>query len=169
LGRGASASTLRVRPERGAEEAAMMIRWNPYHELSRLQREMNNLFESTATRSETDDTPAVDWRPAVDIYEDAERFVLTAEVTGIDPSKVDLRVEENRITLRGERKLEREEQKQNYHRIERPYGTFARTFTLPVTVDPTKIAAEYKHGLLHVSIPKKADVMPKQITVKIGE
>lgn len=144
-----------------------MIRWNPYQELSRLQREMNNLFES-ASRTETDDTPQVDWRPAVDIYEDAERFLLTAELTGIDPSKVDLRVEENRITLRGERKLEREEQKQNYHRVERPYGTFGRTFTLPVTVDATKIAAEYKHGLLHVSIPKKPEVMPKQITVKVN-
>jgi HSP20 family protein len=146
----------------------MIIRWNPYQELNRLQREMNALFESGVGRPD-EDSPHVDWRPAVDIYEDRERYLLTAELPGIDPTKVDLRVEENRITVRGERKLEREDQKQNYHRLEREYGTFARTFTLPTTVDATKIAAEYKHGLLQVSIPKKPEVMPKQISVKVTE
>lgn len=145
----------------------MIVRWNPFQELNRLQREMNGLFEN---RQYGEDEPnTADWRPSVDIYEDTERFVLMAELPGIDPSKVDLKVEENRLMLRGERKLENEEKRDYYHRIERSYGTFARTFSLPTTVEGTKISAEYKNGVLRVSIPKKPEVMPKQISVKITE
>jgi HSP20 family protein len=149
----------------------MFVRWNPYHELrrlDRLQRQMNNLFDNQYEQGEPDPTPTCDWRPVVDVYEDAERFVLTAELPGVEPSAVDLRVEQHQLTVKGERKLEREEKKENYLRLERPYGTFARTFTLPESVDTTKIGAEYKNGLLHISIPKRSEVMPKQITVKIG-
>ena len=149
----------------------MIVRWNPWHDLNRLQREMNSLFENRmAAAPHGEEEPAVcDWRPAVDVYEDMERYVLTAELPGFDPGKVDVKVEDSRLTLRGERKLEREDKKENYHRIERAYGTFARTFTLPTTIDVTKITAEYKQGLLQVSIPKKPEVMPKQVTVKVTE
>lgn len=146
----------------------MIIRWNPYHEINRLQREMNALFESRMPNDQ-EEAPSCDWRPLVDIYEDHERFLVTAELPGIDPSKVDVKVEENRLSIRGERRLEREDKKDNYHRVERYYGTFARMFTLPTSVDATKIVAEYKHGLLNVSIPKKPEVMPKQINVKVTE
>jgi HSP20 family protein len=150
------------------EDRIMIVRWNPFQELDRLQRDMNALFENRMQRD--DETTAVaDWRPSVDIYEDNERFVLTAELPGIDPTKVDLKVEENRLSLRGERKLEFEDRKENYHRVERFYGTFARTFSLPNTVDGQKIVAEYKNGMLRVTIPKKPEVMPKQISVKINE
>jgi HSP20 family protein len=145
----------------------MIVRWSPFQELNRLQRDMNALFESRTSDDET--TNVADWRPAVDVYEDHERFVLSAELPGVDPGTVDLRVEEGRLTLRGERKLDNEQRKENYHRIERYYGTFARTFSLPTSVDGSKISAEYKHGLLRVSIPKKPEVMPKQISVKITE
>jgi HSP20 family protein len=145
----------------------MIVRWSPFQELTRLQRDMNALFESRTGDDET--ANVADWRPSVDVYEDHERFVLAAELPGVDPSKVDLRVEEGRLTLRGERKLENDERKENYHRIERFYGTFARTFSLPTSVDGSKISAEYKHGILRVSIPKKPEVMPKQINVKITE
>ena len=149
----------------------MFIRWNPYRELRQLhhlQRQMNNLFENQLEQDDQAVTPTCDWRPAVDVYEDVEHFVLTAELPGVEPSQVDLRVEQNQLTVKGERKLEREEKKDNYLRLERCYGTFARTFTLPESVDTTKIAAEYKNGLLHISIPKRSEVMPKQITVKIS-
>ena len=149
----------------------MIIRWNPYHQLGniqRLQREMNSLFESHFENDEQATAPTCDWRPPVDVYEDNERYVLTAELPGVEPSKVDVKVEHNQLTLRGDRKLEREEKKDNYLRLERAYGTFVRTFTLPESVDTTKIGAEFKNGLLHISIPKRSEVMPKQITVKIG-
>jgi len=148
----------------------MIVRFNPFHELNRIQREMNALFDSRMSNNADEDSPTTcDWRPAVDIYEDNERFVLWAELPGIDPARVDLTVEDNRLSLRGERKLENVEKKENYHHIERMYGTFARTFTLPNTVDGTKITADYKQGLLTVSIPKKPEVQPKQISVKIHE
>ena len=148
----------------------MIVRWNPFNEMNRLQREMNALFDNRASGNADEDSPTTcDWRPAVDIYEDNERFVLWAELAGIDPARVDLTVEDNRLSLRGERKLENVEKKENYHHIERSYGTFARTFTLPNTVDGNKITADYKHGLLTVSIPKKPEVQPKQISVKINE
>lgn len=149
----------------------MIIRWNPYHEfrrLQRLQREMNSLLENQLEQDEQATAPACDWRPLVDVYEDSERYVVTAELPGVEPGQVDLRVEHNQLTLRGERKLEREEKKENYLRVERCYGTFARTFTLPDTVDSSKIGAEFKNGLLHISLPKRSDTMPKQITVKVG-
>jgi HSP20 family protein len=145
----------------------MIVRWNPWQEFNRLQGDMNALFEDRM-RGEEDTAPVCDWRPPVDVYEDHERYLVTAELAGVDPSKVDLKVEDNRLTLRGERTLERQEKKDYYHRIERSYGTFARTFTLPTTVDAAKIVAEYKNGVLQVSIPKKPEVMPKQITVKIS-
>ncbi len=146
----------------------MIVRWNPFQELNRLQRDMNSLFENRLYGQEDETAPATaDWRPAVDIYEDHERFLLIAELPGIDPGRVDLKVEDSRLMLRGERKLENEEKRENYHRVERLYGTFARTFSLPTTVDAAKIAAEYKNGVLRVSIPKKPEVMPKQISVKI--
>ena len=145
----------------------MIDRWNPWQESNGLQRVMNTLFESRM-QGEEDAAPVCDWRPPVDVYEDQERYLVTAELPGVDPSKVDLKVEDNRLMLRGERTLERQDKKDNYHRIERCYGTFARTFTLPTTVDAAKIAAEYKNGELHVSIPKKPEVMPKQISVKIS-
>jgi HSP20 family protein len=147
----------------------MIVRWNPFHELNRLQRDMNELFENRMKNSDEETTNACDWRPLVDVYEDVERYIVHAELPGIDPSEVKINVEENRLMLRGERKLHDEAKRENYHRIERYYGTFARTFTLPSTVDTEKISAEYKHGLLSVSIPKKLEVQPKQITVKVTE
>jgi len=147
----------------------MIVRWNPFQELNRLQREMNALFETQVQQGTAENPMVCDWHPSVDVYEDNERFLLTAELPGVDANKVDIRVEDNRITLRGERALEREDKKEHYHRIERAYGTFARTFTLPTTVDATKISADYKLGLLQISIPKKPEVMPKQITVRVAE
>lgn len=144
----------------------MRYRWNPWQDLHRLQREMGNLFESQFGRSE-EPTAEWGWQPAVDIFEDKEHYLVVAELPGIDPSKVDLKVEDNRLTLHGAREIEYPERKESYHRIERQYGSFGRTFTLPTTVQADAIQAEYKHGLLRIKIPKRAEVMPKSISVKV--
>ena len=149
----------------------MRYRWNnPWQNMQRLQGlqgEMNDLFEN----HRQDEQPTADWawRPSVDIYEDPERFLVTAELPGVDPKKVDLRIEDNHLTLKGSREMEYSDRRDNYHRLERAYGTFSRTFSLPTTVNSDKIEAEYRHGLLRISIPKRAEVMPKQIAVKIAE
>lgn len=146
----------------------MIVRWNPWTELNRLQREMNDLFENRMRGTADDGEVETGWRPLVDIYEDADHFLLTVELPGLTAKDVEIKVEEQRLTLRGERKLEFEEKKDNYHRVERTYGKFVRTFTLPNSVDAEHIEANYKEGLLAISIPKKAEVKPKQITVKVG-
>ena len=145
----------------------MRYQWNPWQDMQRLQSQMNGLFEHH--RQDEQPTRESGWSPSVDIYEDHERFLVSAELPGVDPQTVDLRIEDNHLTVRGSRDLEFADHRENYHRIERQYGTFTRTFSLPATVNSDKIMAEYKHGLLRISIPKRAEVMPKQITVKISE
>lgn len=147
----------------------MRYRWNPWQDLHRLQGEMNAIFENHRPNETEPHTQERGWRPVVDIYEDVEHFLVTAELPGIDPQKVDLRIEDNQLTLQGSREMEYPERREGYHRLEREYGAFTRSFTLPTTVDSSKIHAEYKHGLLRISIPKRAEVMPKQIAVKITE
>ena len=110
---------------------------------------------------------SVGWTPAVDIYEDEEALTLRVELAGVDPKDVDIRFENGTLTLKGDRKLEREEKRDNYHRIERQYGSFTRSFSLPATVDPEKIKAESKNGVLVVTLPKKPEAKPKAIQVKI--
>ena len=144
----------------------MRYRWNPWEEM---QREMNSLFENRRQQRDVDQDEWPGWRPLVDIYEDVESYLLIAELPGLDPAKVDLKVEDNRLTINGNRDLEYADRRDNYHRIERQYGSFARTFSLPASVLTEKIDAEYKHGLLKVRIPKRPEVQPKQISVRISE
>lgn len=107
------------------------------------------------------------WMPTVDILEKDENLILRAELPGMDEKDIDLKLEGSVLTLKGERKLEKEEKKANYHRIESSYGTFTRSFTLPVTVDLEKITAEYKNGVLSVTIPQKPEVRPREIPVSV--
>ncbi len=143
----------------------MLVRWNPFNEMTRLQRDMNDLFYNRL-RGESDAEIHAGWRPEVDVFEDAERFVLSAELPGLNQDEVDIQVEDQALTLSGERKMEFEEKKESYHRIERTYGKFSRTFSLPETVDAEKILAEYRQGVLRVTIPKKPQVLPKKISIK---
>jgi HSP20 family protein len=107
--------------------------------------------------------------PAVDVYEDEHKVTLKIEVPGIDEKEIDVRVENNTLTVHGERKIEKEEKKEeNYRRVERQYGSFTRTFTLPTTVDSEKVSATYDKGVLKVNLPKKAEAKPKQIKVNVG-
>jgi HSP20 family protein len=143
---------------------AIMTRWEPFRDLMRLQDEVGRLFDERLYRN----GESVGWTPAVDIYEDDEGVTLRFELAGVEPKDVDIRFENGVLTLRGERKLDREEKRENYHRVERSYGTFTRSFTLPGTVDAEKIRAESKNGVLTVALPKKAEAKPRAIQVKVS-
>jgi len=149
-----------------------IIRWEPFRDLVSLQERMNRIFDDAfrgASRgSEEDWALGGSWAPAVDIYEQGHDIVLKAELPGVDPKDVDVRVENNVLTLRGERKLDNEVKRENYHRVERSYGAFTRSFTMPNMVDTEKIKAEYKDGVLRVSLPKKDEAKPKQISINVS-
>jgi HSP20 family protein len=129
---------------------------------------MNRLFQETSGSGETSLTNTGAFIPSVDVYEDEQGLRLKLEVPGIDEKDLDVRIENNVLTVRGERKFEKEEKEENFHRIERRYGSFARSFTLPNTIDSEKVAAEYKNGVLTLQLGKKAEAKPKQIKVNIG-
>jgi HSP20 family protein len=157
----------------GGEQMAI-VRWQPFHDLATVQERMNRIFDeafrgSGRGGSEDDWSFGGVWAPSVDIYEHEGHIVLKAELPGIDPKDVDVRVENNVLTLRGERKLDTEIKREDYHRVERAYGKFSRSFTLPNVVDTNKIKADYNHGVLQVSIPQKEEAKPKQISITVGK
>lgn len=138
----------------------MLNRWDPFAEINRLQDQFRRNVDAEAH--------APTFAPAINIYEDKEGIHLTAEVAGLKPEEVHVNVENRVLTIAGERKLEKADNKDGYHRIERAYGKFTRSFTLPDTVDGEKIAANMKDGVLTVLLPKRAAVQPKKISVGIG-
>ncbi len=149
-----------------------IVRWEPFRELAGLQDRMNRLFHESfrsAGAHEDDWALGGSWAPPVDIYEQDGSIVLKAELPGIEPKDVDIRVEKNVLTLRGERKLDEQVNRDNYHRVERSYGAFSRSFTLPTAVDTEKINAEYKDGVLRVLLPTKEEAKPKQISINVGK
>jgi HSP20 family protein len=154
------------------QEAIMaVVRWEPFRDLLSLQDRMNRMFdESYRGRSASDDWAlGGTWAPAVDIYEQDGNIVLTAELPGVDPKDVDVRVENNVLTLRGERRWSDEVQRESYHRVERAYGSFTRSFTLPNVVDTEKIKADFKDGMLKLVLPKKEEAKPKQISINVAK
>ncbi len=143
---------------------ALLTRFDPFRDMARLQEEMGRLFdERLGTPAES-----VGWTPACDIYEDGDEVLVRAALAGVEPKDVEIRFENGVLTLKGERKMEKEERKENYHRLEMAYGSFTRSFALPATVDPEKIRAEAKHGILVIHLPKKAEAKPKSIQVKVS-
>jgi HSP20 family protein len=130
---------------------------------------MNKLFEDSLARSNAADQELTSgaWTPSVDIYETPEEIVLRADLPGVGPGDIDLRIESNTLTLRGERKFLKEATEEDYHRIERSYGTFSRSFQLPGSVDQGGIKAGQKDGVLEVHMPKRPDTRPQQIRVEI--
>jgi HSP20 family protein len=142
---------------------AMMTRWEPFRDLARMQDEMSRLLDDRLFRA----GESVGWTPACDIYEDEEGVSLRFELAGVDPKDVDVRFENGVLTVKGERKLEREDKRENYHRVERQYGTFTRSFSLPGSVDAEKIRAESRNGVLTIVLPKKAEAKPRAIQVKV--
>ena len=143
-----------------------ITRWDPFREVASLQNRVNLLFRDF-TEGESAITTA-SFVPAVDVYEDAQKIVLKLEVPGIEEKDLDVRVENHTLTVKGERKLEKEEKEENFHRIERRYGSFYRAFTLPSTVDTESISANYNAGVLKLELKKKAEAQPRQIKVNVG-
>jgi HSP20 family protein len=146
-----------------------MTRFDPFRDLAVLQDRMNRLFNDTYGRNREDDLMSRgSWTPAVDIYEIEGSLVLKAELPDLRREDIDVSVENSTLTIRGERKLDSEIEQQNFHRIERPYGNFLRQFSLPPTVDPSKIGAEYKNGVLRVKLPVREEATPRTINVEVA-
>lgn len=147
----------------------VITRWDPFREFSTLQDRMNRLFrDSYGSEGREEALTTSTFAPAVDVYEDEHNVTLKVQVPGIDEKDIDVRIENNTLTLHGERKFEKEEKEENFRRVESSYGSFTRSFTLPQTVDAEKVTADYSKGVLKISLPKKAEAKPKQIKVNVG-
>jgi HSP20 family protein len=147
--------------------ATSVIRWDPFRNLSGLQEQVNRLFESNF-RGHSDESALTTWAPSVDIYETENELVLKADLPEVTEKDIDIHVENNMLTVRGERKFEQKVKEENYLRVERAYGAFSRSFSLPNTVDTEAIKAEYKNGVLTVIMPKRAESKPKQVKINAG-
>ncbi len=143
-----------------------IIRWDPYRDMVTLRDRMNRLFEDmTVAKGEEKDLMAHSWAPAVDIYETENEVVLSAEIPGVEAKDVEIKVEDNNLTLRGERRFEKETKEENYHRVERSYGSFFRSFALPSYVDQDKIEAEHENGVLKIHMPKRSELKPRKVKI----
>ena len=141
-------------------------RWYPIREVASLQDRVNSLFQDFAGDNQA--VTAAAFAPAVDVYENGEKVVLKLDVPGIKEEDLDIRVENQTLSVRGERKFEKEEKEENFHRIERKYGSFFRSFSLPTTVDTENVDASYNAGVLKLELKKKASAQPRQIKVSVG-
>ena len=149
-----------------------IVRWQPFRDLLATEREFDRLFReafSPLFGQREGELSTRAWAPAVDIFETENSIVLKAELPGVDPKDVEVRVEDNTLYLKGERKFEKETKEENYHRIERSYGSFARSFVLPNSMDAEKVAAEYQDGLLTLTLPKREEAKPKTIKINISK
>ncbi len=143
-----------------------IIRWDPFRDMVTLREKMNRMFEDVfAGRSEDKDLSASTWAPAVDIFETESELVMTVEIPGIDEKDIEIKIEDNTLTLKGERKFEKETKEENYHRIERSYGSFYRAFTLPNSIDPDKILAEHENGVLKITMAKRLELKPRKVKI----
>jgi HSP20 family protein len=146
----------------------VLTRFYPYRELNTLQDRVNRLFHESVSSGHDESLATSIFAPAVDVYEDEHNVTLKIEVPGIDEKDIDVRIENRTLTVTGERKFEKEEKEENYRRVERQYGSFSRTFTLPNTVDTENVSADYEKGVLKIKLAKKAESKPKQIKVNVG-
>jgi HSP20 family protein len=145
-----------------------IARWEPFRGLSTLHDQVNRLFNETAFRGQGENSALTFWSPAVDIYETENELVVKADLPDVVEKDIDVRVENNLLTIRGERKFEKSVSEDNYLRVERNYGTFSRSFSLPNTVNAEQIHAEYKNGVLTVTMPKREESKPRQVKVSIS-
>lgn len=145
-----------------------IVRFDPFRELSSMQDRINRIFGEAYRRGDDDITMRADWAPAVDIFEtDQHEIVIKAEMPGLKKDDIDVSVENSTLTLRGKRERETEVKEEQYHRVERAYGMFSRSFSLPQTVDASKVHAEYKDGVLTLTLPKREEAKPRQVQVQI--
>jgi HSP20 family protein len=147
-----------------------ITRWEAYRDVVALQNRMNSLFQDFSRNSsgETDLVAAAGFVPPVDIYEDEHKLVLKIEIPGIRQEDLDVRMENTTLSVRGERNFQTEGKEENFHRVERRYGSFYRAFTVPNTIDPESIKAEYDAGVLRLELQKRPESKPKQIKVNVG-
>jgi len=147
-----------------------IVRWEPFRNLVNSQGEFDRFFrEAFSPAMGGGEVSTRTWAPPVDIYENGDNLVLKAELPGINPDDVEIRVEDNTLYLKGERKFEKEVKEQSYHRVERSYGAFTRTFSLPNSVDADKVAANFKDGVLTLTMPKKEEAKPKTIKINVSK
>jgi HSP20 family protein len=146
---------------------ATLDRWEPFRGSSP-DTQLNQLFNGFFGRAAQDQNLTT-WAPAVDIYESEHQLVVKADLPDVKPEELDIRVENNILTIRGERKFEKKTDEKNYLRVERAYGSFARSFSLANTVNAEAIKADYKDGVLTLNIPKREEAKPKQIKVNVGQ
>ena len=146
----------------------MQVRWDPFSEVDSLQRSINRLFDDAGSaRRERHEGADAMWAPAVNSYEDKDAFLLSCDLPGMDQKDIRINLDNNTLTISGTRKLEHEENKENYQRIECVFGTFSRSFTLPATVDTEKIEANVEKGVLKIRLPKREESKPRQIAIKV--
>lgn len=145
---------------------ASMHRWEPFRGANAFHEQLNRVFGDLLNRGEESNLTA--WAPAVDIFETEHELVVKADLPDVDPKELDIRVENNVLTIRGERKFEKKVNENNYLRVERSYGSFARSFSLANTVNSEAIKADYQNGVLTLNIPKREEAKPKQIKVNVG-
>ena len=144
-------------------------RWEPFRGFLTTQEPFDKFFHNTFSQVFGEEGGKLSkWSPAVDIFETEQNVVLKAELPGIDPKDVEVRVENNTLFLKGQRKFENEVKEENYHRIERSYGSFTRTFALPSTVNADNVTAEYKSGILTLTMPKREEAKPKTIKINVS-
>ncbi len=144
-----------------------LTQWEPFRRASTLQDQVNRLFGNVLERS-AEESNLTSWAPAVDIYETEQELVVKADLPEVDPKDLDIRVENNILTIRGERKFEKKVNEDNYLRVERAFGAFSRSFSLANTVNSEAIKADYQNGVLTLTIPKREEAKPKQIKVNVG-
>ena len=144
-----------------------LVKWNPWGEMTSMHNQLNRMFDSPFFRSHRSDEDVSFglWNPAVDLYENEDRFVIKAELAGVDKENISIDLENGVLTLSGERSDDSEVNEDNYYRRERTYGKFRRAFSLPADVDSDKIKAEFKDGVLSIEVPKPEGSKPKQIVV----
>src|SRR6201984_600568 len=147
----------------------LLTRWDPLRDLATMQNRINRFVrESYSPEVPEGALATTNFAPPVDIYEDEHTIAVKMEVPGINEKDIDVRIENNTLTVHGERKIEKEEKEENFRRVERQYGSFTRSFTLPSSVDPTQVSAHYDKGMLRINLAKKAEAKPKQIKVNVG-
>ena len=143
-------------------------RWDPYRDVLALQSRLNNLFQDFSRNGENELVTAAGFVPPVDIYEDEHKLVLKIEIPGMRLEDLDVRMENNTLTVKGDRSFQSEGKEENFHRVERRYGSFYRAFTVPNTIDPESVKAEYDAGILRLELQKKPESKPKQIKVNVA-
>lgn len=145
-----------------------VVRYEPFRGLSALHDQVNRLFSESLHRGQTEESAITTWAPAVDIYETPNELVVKADLPDVNEKEIDIRVENNLLTVRGERKFEKNVSEDNYLRVERTYGSFSRSFSLPNTINAEAIKAEYKNGVLTVNLPKREESKPRQVKVSVN-